>query len=213
MSEKHPPALWVDRRSVCESDILSDLPSSGITFFGNGVLHPPSGAKSCTTCFSTVSREARSAPQHNANEFMSSGKALEVPKRSPGWDIAQSNAELVSVKFHTINFIGDWQSDEGQTFSCSAISLSSPFVTVIICKVLRLILLRTVKFGVSGMFTVARVWSSSPFHLAFAADRSQLIFAHLIWEENKGPRSFAWETRRHHEAQMSDPGVDARTHT
>lgn len=141
-------------------------------------------------CFSTVSRDAGSAPQHNANEFISSGKALEVPQRSPGWDIAQHSAEPVSVKFHTINFIGDWRSGEGQTFSCSALWFSSPFVTVIICKVLWLILFRTMRFDVSGAFTVAQVWSSSPFHLASAAHGSQLIFAHLIWEQNKGPRSF-----------------------
>lgn len=163
--------------------------------------------------FSTVSRDAWSAPQHNANEFICGGRALEVPKRSPGGDIAQPNAEPVSGKFHAINFMGEWWSDEGQTFSCFAVCLSSPFVTVINCKVPPWILLRTMGFGGSGAFAVARVWSSSPFHLACAADGSQLIFAHLIWEENKAREALRESPRQRHEAQRPDPGVDARTHT
>lgn len=99
--------------------------------------------------------------------------------------------------------MGDRRSDEGQIFSYSAVCLSSPFVAVIICKVKRLILLRTVRFGASAVFTVAQVWSSSPFHLASPADGSQLIFAHLIGQENKGRRSFFVRDQRH-EASRSE---------
>lgn len=154
--------------------------------------------------FSTVSRDVWSAPQQNANEVISSGETLEVPKSSLGWDIARTNAVPLSVKLHTINFIGETPSDESETFSCSAVCLSSPFVTVVICKVPRLILLSSLRFSVSGAFIVARVWSSSPFHFASAANGSQLIFAHLIWEENMGPRCFTWQSWRRHKAQRSD---------
>lgn len=127
---------WKER--LCECQTLLQMASRSLGMLRSILRLEPS------LSFSTVNRDAWSAPQHNANKFISGSKALEVPKRSPGWDIVQPNVKPVSGKFHTINFIGDWWSDEGQTFSCFTVCLSSPFVTVINCKVPPWILLRTV---------------------------------------------------------------------